>query len=225
MVAVIEWPADLLRLTTADLFLVHADRSAGRSLVGVEQTVSPGYAVWSVRFVVGLEWQPARIKQFEALVAQMQGRRNIGAWPIFDAYAYDADRAPLQQAWSDGTFFTDGTGLTDEVAVQPMVTTAAAAAGAVSITVGLTTPVRPRFEVGDMFSIDGFLHRVTSATAGGAVGFLPALRRAVPSGTVLQTAPAIFYGRFETVHEGRRPRDLLSHGTEIAIALVEAFDS
>lgn len=224
MVTVVTWPAEVLRLTSSDPFIRHYTRSAGQSLVGVEQILAPGASRWEMEIEVGPDWDPARIKAFEVLVTLMEGKRNVASLPIHDAYAYDEVRAPAQQAFADGTWFTDGTGFVDGGSAQPLIVSEAASAGARSIRVSLTNPTRPRLVAGDLFSIDGYLYRVVSSTDAGDVGIRPDLRTDVAPGAVLATDPPIFHARFEDDGQGRRPRDLMNWATPVRLRFVEAFD-
>lgn len=222
--ALIEWPAEHFRLTLTSYHVDWTSRSAGRGLSGHEQIIHSGTSRWRFDFSLVLEPDGGRLRRFEALVARMRGRFNTAVIPLYDAFAYDAGVSPLQEPYGDTTYHTDGTGFVAGDAVQPLLTTATAAAGASHLNVGLTAPARPSFRVGDLFSHNGFVYRVVARNAGGWVQFEPPLRAAIPSGSTLGTAPVLAYAKFATDGEGERARGLLQHGQELTLSFVEDFD-
>lgn len=229
MPELIEWPCELLRLTSCRVFLKHTTRTSGVSLAGTDQIISSGAAHWEVRLSLPVYAEEQMIKDFEAHVSMMRGRLNIADLCLYDRYRYGEQVSPLQDSrfddTDDGAWFDDGTGFLDESGgVQPMVVEAGSAAGANTLTVGMTEPVRPSFRRGDMFSVNGFLYRVVRRNDQGWVRFEPDAREAIPAGTVLQTDPPRFHGRFATDDEGARARDILSYAAPISLTFVEAFD-
>lgn len=223
--AVIEWPAGLLRMSMTSYFIDWQSRSAGRGLSGHEQIISSGTGAWRLRFGLVLEHDAGRLRRFEALVSEMRGRLNTAAIPLYDRFAYNETVSPRQQPYGDTTFHTDGYEFSAVGrGVEPLLTSAAASAGASQITVNLETPRRPSFQVGDLFSVNGWLHRVVRRNDAGWVKIEPPLRQAVPLGTVLQTAPPIVHAKFATDGEGERARDLLSWGEPVTLTFVEDFD-
>lgn len=222
---IIDWPCNMRRVH-AEYFLRWTTRSVGMSLAGHEQIVAPNAAVWEVSVTFPREFNQQDVKDFEVKVSQMRGRYNVADLCICDPYKYGSDVSPAQVAFSDGTWFTDGTGFADASSgTAVMETTAAASAGDNALSVDLAgPPVIPAFRRGDMFSVNGFLYRVTAAFPGGIVNFEPPLREAIPSGTALQTDPPNFYGRFATDEEGRRMREFLKWGEQVTVRFVEAFD-
>lgn len=211
-----------VRLTHQVAFPRRFRRDAGTSLVGVPQRVGPGIKIWEVEIGLAPDWEPSRIKAFEAFIARLDSS-TIVRLPLFDAYGYGAARSPGQQAWSDGTWFSDGTGWLAP-GVATMVVAQGVAAGSNALWTRLTDPVIPTLTVGDYFSHDGFLYQVTGRTADGWVRFAPNARRAIPVGAVLQTSPPQFCGYPEGDDFGRRGRDLLSHAPAITLSFTEAFD-
>jgi len=225
MVEVIGWPASLLRISAMRLFLRNTTRTSGVALNGIDQVISNGAQVWELSMTLTTYGDPTLIKEFEAIVTEMRGRENIASLPIFDAYAYNSDVSPLQSSWDDGQWFDDGTGLVDDnPSVQPLLTTAAVAAGDRELYTDLTGPTRPGLRLGDVFSFYGHLYRVVRRNGAGWVKFEPAARRPIASGVTLNTATPIFYARFATDGEGARGRDVMSFGEPITINFVEAFD-
>ncbi|WP_241963243.1 hypothetical protein [Paracoccus suum] len=221
--AVIVWPAGLLRPVEGSFFIRNISRSGGVSLNGVEQVLTSTASWWEISLTLSREFDGERLKAFEAYISRMRGRQNVAAIPLCDPYRYGAKVSPLQQPWSDGTYFSDGTGWVDGTASQPMTVVNAAGVGSRFLTFKLTQPVRPALRLGDMFSINGFLYRVTSA-GGNDIYFEPPLRQAIPAGQVIQTDPPVFYGRFATDDEGRRSRELMRWGGQTTLTLIEAFD-
>lgn len=226
MVEIIDWPCSLLRRTSQSIFLNSITRTSGVSLAGVDQIIDNGARWWEISISLGTYFDQTMIKQFEAKVSRMRGRVNVAALCLFDAYAYDETISPAQHPFSDGTWFSDGTGFTDPAAgIEPLPVAANAAAGATTLLVALTNPARPHLRIGDYFSVNGFLYHVVGRTvATGQVRFEPALRAAIPGGTILETARPTIYARFASDGEGRRARDLLSHSEPITLSFVEAFD-
>lgn len=225
MAEIINWPCNAGRVS-AEYFLKWTTRSVGVSLAGHEQIVAPNAAVWEVTITFsGMPLDPD-LRQFEARVSRMRGRFNVANLCLCGPGSYDGDYSPTQTPFSDGTWFADGTGHIDSTAgAAPVVTTAAAAAGANSITVDLEgPPVIPYMREGHMFSVNGFLYRVVWTSEAGAMGIEPPLREAIPSGTTLQTDPPHFYGRFASDNEGRAVREWLRWSDPVTIKFIEAFD-
>lgn len=222
MVDVIPWPRDVLRPRDLTPALRTATRSAGVSLAGVEQIVDPGTRRWEITFDIGTEFNGQTLRAFEALVRRMRGRRNVAAIPICDPYRYGSDVSPEQEPWSDGTWFSDGTGFVGDES-HPLYATEALEAGATTLTQDLANPPRPGLRVGDFFSFDGFLYAVDEVD-GATIVFSPELRRDVPAGTRIVTDPAVFYGRFARDDEGVRTREYLRWGKPVTVTFVEAFD-
>jgi len=221
--AVVAWRRELLRHVRASYFLQNRTRSAGVGLTGQEQIVSPRSAYWAVRLDLPAQFYGRLMKEFEGLVAAMEGRSNIAEFSVCDPLRYGPKVSPRQEPFSDGTWFTDGRGFITD-GTEPMVTTAAASKGERTLTVSLTNPVRPAFRIGDEFSYDFFLYRVTASDAAGNVTVAPRLRTDVPSGAVLITDPPLVRMRFATDDEGQRMRDYLRYGAPVALNFVEAFD-
>lgn len=221
--SVITWRPELLRHVRASYFLQNQTRSAGVGLAGQEQVVSPRSAYWSVRLELSSQFDGRLMKEFEGLVAAMEGRANIAEFSVCDPLRYGPMVSPRQEPFTDGTWFDDGYGFPAS-GTHPMETAAAASKGDRTLSVALTDPVRPPFRIGDEFSYDFFLYRVTGADAVGNITVAPRLRTDIPSGAVLITDPPLVRMRFATDGEGRRMREYLRHGAPIALNLVEAFD-
>lgn len=221
--AVIIWRQELLRHVRASYFLQYRTRSAGVGMAGQEQIVSPRTAYWSVRLDLPAQFDGRLMKEFEGLVAAMEGRANIAEFNVCDPLRYGPKVSPRQEPFSDGTWFADGRGFVVD-GTEPMITTALANKGATSLNVGLSDPVRPRFRIGDEFSYDHFLYRVTAANPAGLVSVRPRLRTDIPAGAILITDPPVVRMRFATDDEGQRMRDYLRFGAPVALNFVEAFD-
>lgn len=226
MVDIIEWPCSLIRPLDVSYFIQWGSRDAGANLHGIPQIITPGVGFWRVDITIPREFDGTRLKQLEAKVSQMRGRYNVADLCICDPYKYGPNISPRQWPFTDSTWFDDGTGFADATAgVEPMVTTGAVAAGSNLLTVDLTAPVKPPLRVGDMFSVNGFLYRVTVVnSSNGNVRFLPNARADIPSGTVLVTDPPHFYGRFIDDGQGQRTREFLRWGSQTTLSFVEAFD-
>ncbi len=223
--AVIDLPCEIMRPRDASFFLRWTTRSAGRRLSdGQEQITSPGYAVWEVEYSLGLEFNQTRIKQFEAAISSLRGRSNIARVCVCDPFRYGAKVSPTQQPWSDGTWFSDGTGWVDAGTVQAMTTTQPAVAGDTAIWLALTNPVRPALRVGDMFSVNDFLYRVTAVGSNGFHRIEPPIRTPFPVGTTIQTDPPMVRVRLATDDQGRRGREFLRWGQPVTVSFVEAFE-
>lgn len=221
--AVISWRRELLRHVRASYFLQNRTRSAGVGLAGQEQIVSPRTAYWSVRLDLPAQFDGRLMKEFEGLVAAMEGRTNVAEFSVCDPLRYGPAVSPRQEPFSDGTWFTDDTGFVSE-GTHPLALTAQASKGARSFNVGLASPKRPSLRIGDEFSFDFFLYRVTAADAAGNVSFAPRLRTDIPAAAELVTDPPVVRMRFATDDEGQRMRDYLRFGAPVALNFVEAFD-
>ena len=174
MAVVIPWPEGIIRPRDVDYFLRPYNRGAGRGLSRAEQVLSPGISQWHITCDTGHEFDGARLRQFETLVTRMRGRQNIAALPICDPYRHRSALSLVSEPWSDGTFFTDGTGWAGTGAAIPVALTADAEAGDTTITVTISGDP---LEAPDFFSINGWLHRIVSVD-GAEVEFEPPLRQA-----------------------------------------------
>lgn len=224
--AVIDLPSGIFRPRDATFFLRWTTRTAGRRISdGQEQIASAGYAVWEIEYTLGMEFDQTRIKQFEAAISSLRGRANIARISVCDPFKFGAKVSPAQQPWSDGTWFTDGTGwLDDSGAVQAMTTTQDTAAGATAIWLELTNPVRLPLRAGDMFSVNDFLYRVTAVGSDGFHKIEPQIRTPFPAGTQIQTDPPRIKVRLASDDQGRRGREMLRWGQPITLTFVEAFE-
>jgi hypothetical protein len=221
--AVIVWRHALLRHVRASYFLQNRSRSAGVGLSGQEQVVSPLSAFWIVRLELPAQFDGRLMKEFEGMVAAMEGKTNIAEFPICDPLRFGERVSPRQTPFDDGEWFTDGRGFVAD-GTHPTTLSEAAAKGARNVRVAMTEPVRPAFRVGDEFSYDYFLYRVTAADQAGNVSIAPRLRTDIPMGATLETDPAKVRMRFASDEEGQRMRDYLRWGAPIALNFVEAFD-
>lgn len=222
---IIQWPCNMRRVH-AEYFLRWTTRSVGFSLAGHEQIVTPNAGVWEVSITFPRLFKPEDVKSFEAKVSKMRGRTNIANVCICDPYKYAPDVGGREIPFSDGTWFSDGRGFADPSGgANPAYTAVPAAVGATSITLDMVgPPAIPPMQIGDMFSVNGFLHRVTASSSAGLIEFEPPLRRPVSGFTSLRTNPPQFYGRFATDDEGRMMREYLKWGEQVTVRFVEAFD-
>lgn len=212
----------LVRLTHQSMFPRRRCRSAGTSLIGVPQSVGSGIKIWECDLGIAPDFEQKRIKAFEAFIAGLLCS-DIVRIPIYDLYGYGPDFSPAMAPFSDGTFFSDGTGFALAY-VAPLEVVTDAVAGATQIFVKVTEPSIPNLRIGDAFSVDGFFYVVTQSTSAGSVRFGPPLRRAVNSGTVLQTDPPYFYGKPSGETFGQRGRGPNSIAPSITLPFIEAFD-
>jgi len=222
---IIEWPSSLLRVASHSYFLGANSRQGDRDLSGRVQIISTGDQIWSLQMTIALDDDPARIREFDAYVAMMEGMGNIAEFGVKDTLNYDHRVAPLQYPFSDGEYFSDDTGFIDGDAtdVQPLIATEIAASGAKLVTVATSNPAITSLRVGDMFSHNYFLHRVTAWDAGD-VSFLPALRTAVAVDDVLGTSPPVVRMRFASDGEGRATRTINNHRGALTLNFIEVFD-
>lgn len=224
---IIVWPCDL-GVYSITPFIQWTTRSAGTGMsTGVEQIVGVNAGSWSLRLDFGMQNDPVKIKQFEALVSRMRGRQNIASICICDPFKYDASVAPLQYPYSDGTWHTDGTGFIDSDSdeVQPIVSTNNVPMGGGQFYYSHWNPHRSAMRVGDLFTHENFLYRVTvSGPDDNNFRFEPPARRPMPVGTQIITTPLRAYFRFATDGEGERARERLRFGSDVSLQFVEAFD-
>lgn len=225
MPKLIDWPCDLTRPLDVSYFIQWTSRESGASLLGVPQIIGPEVGVWRVDLTIPREFDGDRLKRLEAKVAQMRGRTNVASLCICDPYKYGSNVSPKQWPFTDGTWFSDGTGFVDAASgAQGVVVTVAAEAGDNKLTIGLTNPTIPPLRIGDMFSANGFLYRVTESAPSGAIEFEPQARQAIPVGTALATDPPRIWCRFADDGQGQRTRERLKWGSSITLTFVEAFD-
>lgn len=218
-------PCDLMRPRDATFFINWTTKSAGRRMSdGQEQVLDKGYGYWQVDYSLPLEFSQDRIKQFEAAISMLRGRRNIARICVCDPFRYGKRVSPAQQPFSDGTWFSDGTGWSDGSQVEQMRLSADAPAGAQVVFFQLTQPTRIPLRVGDMFSVKGFLYRVVDANATGWTRIEPPLRAAIPADTVVATDPAYIRVRLADDQQGRRAREMLRWGQPVTVSFVEAFE-
>ena len=219
--AIINLPA--VRLTRQRVFPARTCRDAGTSLVGVQQRIGTGIKIWELEIGIAPDWEPARIKAFEAFIAGLTCS-DIVRVPLNDMWGYDSVRSPKQEPFSDGTWFSDGTGWITS-GTEPLVVTTGVNAGGNVLTVDVTAPPNiPNLSLGDYFSHNGFLYCVTGRTSGGWVKFAPNARRPIAVGDVLDTDPAYFCGYPVGDDFGSRGRDIISIAPAITLSFVEAFD-
>ena len=219
---VVQWPSDLFRVSSHSWFLQSFSRQGQPDLSGRTQIVTTGDQIWSLQFDLQLDGDADRVRKFYSFVDQMNGMANIAQFDVCDSLGYDERIAPKQESFSTGEFFSTGYGFVG-TGTEPVVASAVSAAGATTITMTMTDPVRTPFRVGDMFSHNYFLYRVTGQT-GGVVSFLPALRAAVAVDDVLATTPPIVRMRFASDQEGRATRTSRSHRAPLSLSFTEAFD-
>jgi len=217
------WHLQDFNVVDVDYFLKFQTRSSGIALSGQSQVAATGASHWQVRIGLSFDGDETAVKMFEALTASAQGRSSVIRLPLLDPYAFDSGVSPRQEPFSDGTWFGDDTGFL-ATGTHPVDVASEAPIGATSLTVNLSGPSRPHFRVGDYFSFDDFLYRVTDANSSGAVRFLPRLRSTIPSGAVLETDPPHIRVRFASDDEGRRKRKLGRFGIPITLNFVEAFE-
>ncbi|TRD21914.1 hypothetical protein [Palleronia caenipelagi] len=222
--AVVSWPSELLRHLDAQYFPRFYNRSAGRALNGREQIIGTGNAIWDVMLSIPRDFDSRRVKQFEAAVASMNGRANVTDFAICSPDRFDHSVSPLQTPHSDGTWFEDGFGYAEDKGVHPVTFTADAPAGSNVLTQDLTDPVRPSLRVGDEFSHQKFLHRVTAHLSGGRIRIEPSLRVGIAAGEPVAVDPPVIRLRFASDDEGRRTREYLRYGAPVDLRFVEVFD-
>lgn len=219
---VIEWPERLLKHTSASYFLQPLNRSAGMSIIGREQIISPGASFWRASLSISRQLNGAYMKEFDAYITAMQGRWNFAQFKICDPFKFGARRNP-KAPFTDHTWFSDGTGF-DDLGSEPVYTTASAAVGSIYLSLDLKNPTINNLRVGDEFSHNYFLYRVTSADSAGNISFLPPLRQGIASGEQIILDPPVIRMRFATDDEGVREREALRFGSEITLNFVEVFE-
>ena len=223
MVDIINWPCSQVRPLNGRYFLRYFDRTAGTSIVGGEQILSSGIARWEIELHLPRTFRGDDLRRFEVMVNQMRGRRNIAALCICDPYRYGDRNTPRHEPFSDGTYFSDGTGFMTTQS-QDILTASAVAAGATTLTINTSPPAIPNMRPGDMFSHNGFLYRVLTAVNPGTVSFEPPARRAIPAGASLRTDPPQIYVRFSDSGQGARMREFMKWGEATTLSFIEAFD-
>ncbi len=219
--SVVQWPAELMRVATHSYFLDPNGRQGQQDLSGRTQVVTTGDQIWSLQMTLALDGDPDRVRMYDSIIDQMNGMANIAEFGLKDALAYNEGIAPKQNPFSTGEFFSTGYGFKGE-GIQPVVATAIASGGGKSITVATADPTRTPFRMGDLFSHNYFLHRVTGQS-GGTVNFLPALRGDVAVDDVLATTPPVVRMRFASPGEGRATRSAAAHRQSVTLNFVEAF--
>lgn len=224
MALIVDLP--LVRLTHQVLFPRRHCRTAGMSIVGIPQRVGSGVKIWEVEIGIGTDYEPERIKAFEAFLAGLTCE-TIVRIPLYDLYGYGSGYPTpgSMEPWADGTWFSDGTGwVNSNNVVNGVRVTTGVAAGGNSLLLKLTAPNVPPLKRGDYFSHNGFIYCVQTSAANGTITFAPRARRAIPDGSAVETKPLMFYGRPDGDDFGRRGRDIISMAPAITLSFVEAFD-
>lgn len=213
----------LVRLTHQIIYPRRYCRDAGTSIIGVPQRVGNGIKIWEAELGIAPDFEPDRIKDFEAFVAELTCD-TIVRIPIYDFYGYGAGYLiGEQEPWADGTFWSDGTGwISDPNSGHGLMVLTGAAVGGSSIQLDLKG--HPNLSRGDYFSVDGFVYIVTSSGAAGNIQFAPRARRAILAGSAIETAPVTFYGKPTGEDFGRRGRGPNSIAPAMSLSFVEAFD-
>jgi hypothetical protein len=131
-----------------------------------------------------------------------------------------ADIAAGAQSFSDGSFFSDGTGFALPDGADPTLSDDLAA-GVTQVTID--TYMGKALQVGDRFSIDGFLYEVEDNNDG-VIDFAPPLRTAASSGDVVKISQPEIVVRLAQ-DDGWRPfLDMGFTSREMTVSVVEAFD-
>ena len=220
---IIQWPAAVLRVRDFSYFPMPVNRSGGRDLAGRSQVITSGEQIWNLRLDLTPDFDPDRVRQFDALVAQMLGRANIAQFDLSDPLRYSASFSPSQQPFSDGTLFSDDTGFGSADAVAPLVVTAGAAEGETTLSIRLSNPIIPQMRIGDHFSHGWFLYRVV-AVSGAAVSFVPRARAAIAVDDVLSTDPVPVRMRFLSDEGGRSTREFGRWRKTLSLDFEEVFE-
>ena len=219
---IIQWPAELLRVASHSYHPQSFSRQGQRDLSNQVQIKTTGDQVWSLQMTLALDGDPDRVRMFDSYVDQMNGMANIAEFGVKDCLAYDERIAPRMVPFSTGEFFKGNRGFLGE-GVQPLLASAIASGGDKSVTVTSEGGTLVPFRVGDLFSHNYFLYRVTGQS-GGVVSFLPALRGDVAVDDVLATTPPTVRMRFASDEEGRATRTASAHRASVTLNFIEAFD-
>lgn len=125
-----DWPLRILTPTAIGLDLYWPTRSTGEALGGDEQIGSALSARWQLSLTFSIN-REARVRTYRGVKASLKGRYVAVRFPIFDPFrvsVVDAGGLPLTPGgipFSDGAFFSDGTGF-----ASPDVTTTVTAVAA-----------------------------------------------------------------------------------------------
>lgn len=222
--AVITPPPGVLNPRDATFFLRWTSRTAGRRLSdGQEQIVSPGYATWQIDYALPTTFDGDMMRQFEVFIRELRGRSNAAALTVCDPYRYGSRVSPLQQPWSDGTWFSDNTGfIAPGSSTHPLVVTIPVAVGATTLRTDFFNPTRPRLRADDFFSVAGRLYAVQNSTQDGWVRFEPPAREVIPAGATLKTDAAVIHARLADDDQGKRAREMLRWGAPVTLSFEEA---
>lgn len=186
MTAPLIWPRHLLIPTTVKIAPQSPSRSGGQTAAGGEQVVKSPAFRWSITFTDIPLYTPDHIRVFRSIEGQLDGRANPILVPIFDA-----DRAPALPpvaTFSDGSTFSDGTGLVG--ASTAIELTADQAINATDLPVSWPAG-GPAPTAGQHFSLGQRVYRIikiatSDGTTTATLTIRPWLRDAWPAGTMLQ---------------------------------------
>lgn len=178
--------------------------SAGRGISGFEQIRSINNGYWRGTVQIAFKKNSRRLPDFRGFLTALKGRENTmtltlcDRLPDYAAMTYEQQLAEIGLninelcgpvggkyglPFSDGQCFADGTGFEiPEFSADNFKVTANAIAGAETLKTG---PLDPYVIRGMRFSVNEYLHEVTSVQADG-VTFFPPLRQAVVAGSVLK---------------------------------------
>jgi hypothetical protein len=232
--AALEWPQGV-GLSRFAMQPVAQTRTSAPGLDGRQQFVTTENRVWRGSVSVAA-FDVDQLGAWLGFAADLGGRGGVFALPVPDPLRIDPvdDGGPGfllsagytqaqidagQVAFSGGELFAGGEGFALAAFADPVAGQLAdIGAAALQLSGILAQMVR----VGSVFSINGYLHRVTAAD-GGALRFAPPLRAAVAAGAVVNMiAPQIFV---RLVDDAGAPQslDLGGYMAGFDLQLVEVF--
>lgn len=195
-----EWPRDWYRFTSGRCNLRSRSQSSASPWTGRRNVYGP-HAQMFVIEVVMAEMEDPMAFAVEAFLERLGGESGLlrMASPIVRQPQWNLEVAGTITSWSDGTFFTDGSGWVGGLIGPYAVVAAAESIGANSVVIGELPVSSSRvLRRGDLFEIrrNGVadetpsLHRVmvdanTNADGETRVQFMPPMRKGVAAGDMV----------------------------------------
>lgn len=188
------WPRNILPPRTVMIELANATMGGGRTLTAVDQFVKTDAGWWKLT-LGDIPFASSQQKlQWRAVAAQLGGRVGKIAVPIYDPNTpWPTINGKVVKSYgsiphSDGTFFSDGTGYSQDVIIAEVIVDAAM--GDISLTMDVL--VGGALQPGMSFDVAYRLYRIKSIqtitpNGGGSVTYqlkvTPPLREDIPAGS------------------------------------------
>lgn len=237
MPGIIQFPVEWYYFTSGSFFLSTINFKSVSPWTGRQSISGPNSQLWQAEVTFGVQsrdqWMP-----LEGMLAQLAGQSGLLRFGDFAKRIPQRDLESVEgsAAWSDGTFFTDGSGWLDGMLPPSIYATESAARGATSLEVGGL----PASEAKVLRRGDNFEHRPngipdatprfhmvtrdapTDANGKTRLEFLPPLRGGVATGDQIVLTDPMSVFRLADDNQGVVTRTP-PHFGDVSIQLVEAI--